>query len=138
MEKHLKPNFKIDVPVRIYDINYGGHLGHAELIKILHQARLKYFKHHSLNEADLNGTGVIVKELHVEYKGEAFFDDTLNISIYLEPGKASCNFVFDVTKNNSQPVAFVRETILFMNYSTRKLSRLPECLNSLNALYEMD
>lgn len=123
--------FNIKLPVRIYDINYGGHLGHAELIKITHQARLKFFTTNSLDEANLDGAGVIVKELHIEYKGEAFFDDMLIISLSLEIEKASCTFFYDVSKNCNTPVASVKEKILFMNYSTRKLLRVPECIKQL-------
>ncbi|KTC83733.1 acyl-CoA thioesterase [Legionella brunensis] len=126
------PSFKLDLPVRIYDINYGGHLGHAELVKITHQARLMYFDTHSLNEANLDGAGVIAKELHVEYKGEAFFNDLLHISISLQIEKASCIFLYNISKNDNKPVALVKEKILFMDYSTRKLLRVPECIKKLN------
>ena len=46
--KPAKVDFEVEIPVRIYDINYGGHLGHAELIKITHQARLQFFSKFSL------------------------------------------------------------------------------------------
>ena len=127
-----QPFFKVDLSVRIYDINYGGHLGHAEIIKISHQARLLLFKKYSLDEANLDGAGVIVKELHVNYQGEAFFDDILHIRIYMEIEKASCCFIYNILKNNQLPVASIKEKVLFMDYSTRKLLRVPECIKQLN------
>ena len=126
------PEFNIDMDVRITDINYGGHLGHAELIKITHQARLKLFSKYSLKEDDLNGTGIIVKNLSVNYQGEAFFDDTLHISISIDNiDKASCDFLYKITKNLNARVATVMEKVLFMNYTTRKIARTPQVILDL-------
>lgn len=120
-------DFEIDISVRISDVNYGGHLGHAELIKITHQARLKFLLTNSLRENNIGGAGIIVKNLSVDYKGEAFFDETLNISIRIEEiGKVSCVFIYEIIKNSEKPVAVVRETIVFMNYEKRRPVRVPE------------
>jgi len=127
-----RPDYKIDISVRISDVNYGGHLGHAELIKITHQARLKFLSEFSLKEDDLDGAGIIIKELLVKYKGEAFFDDILHISIFIDKiEKASCNFLYEITKNNDQSVATVLETMLFMNYKTRRIVRVPKIMFEL-------
>ena len=125
-------NFKIDLPVRISDINYGGHLGHAELITITHQARLKFFSEFSLKEDNIEGTGVIVKHLEVHYKGEGFFDDLLHISLSIrEITKISCQFFYEITKNDNLPVASVMETVLFMNYKTRRVKKVPTIIVKL-------
>lgn len=125
-------NYRIDIPVRISDINYGGHLGHAELIKIIHQARLKFFSEFSLEEHDIGGTGIIVKSLSVDYRSESFFDDILHIAVFINKiDKAFCDFYYEVTKENNKPVATVMEKILFMNYKTRRLKRVP------SIIYEM-
>ena len=125
-------NFKIDIPVRISDINYGGHVGHAELIKITHQARLKFFSEFSLKENDIGGAGVIVKALSVNYKGESFFDDTLHVLICLQKiEKTSCVFHYEITKNENKPVATVIETVLFMNYESRRIKRVPQVMYDL-------
>lgn len=124
--------FKIDMDVRIMDINYGGHLGHAELIKITHQARLKLFSKYSLKEDNLNGAGIIVRNLSANYQGEAFFDDILHISISIDNiDRASCDFLYKITKNSNVPVATVMEKVLFMNYTTRKIVRTPQVIFNL-------
>lgn len=125
-------NFNIDIPIRISDINYGGHLGHAELIKITHQARLKFFSKYSLLESDLDGAGIIVKNLLINYKGEGFFDDILHISITMDNiTKISCEFLYEITKNENLPVASVTETVLFMNYNSRRVVRVPQVILNL-------
>lgn len=125
-------DFKIDIPIRIYDINYGGHLGHSELIKITHEARVKFFSKFSLKESDIDGAGIIVRALVVNYLGEAFFEDLLHISIFINKiGKTSCDFFYEITKNTGQPVATVIETVLFMNYVTRRIQRVPKVIHDL-------
>ncbi|MBA2653008.1 MAG: thioesterase family protein [Tatlockia sp.] len=128
----VRANFKIDIPVRISDINYGGHLGHAELIKITHHARLKFFSKFSLKEDNICGSGIIAKALSVVYKGESFFDDILHILLYVrEITKTSCEFLYEITKNEDMPVASVVETVLFMNYETRRIQRVPQVIYEL-------
>ena len=77
-----------------------------------HQARLKFLSKHSLDEANINGVGMILKHIDAEYKGEAFFDDNLIIKIYLsEISKASCKFTYIISKNNNLSVAKIIETV---------------------------
>ena len=128
--------YKINIPVRISDINYGGHLGHAELTKITHQARLKMLKHFSLSETDIEGAGIIVRKMETSYKREAFFDDILSLHIRIsEVTKSTCVFEYQITKDHETPVATVHETIMFMNYSTRKPVRVP---SQIHDLYEIE
>lgn len=125
-------DFQIEIPVRISDINYGGHLGHTELIKITHHARVKFFADNSLQEQDLNGAGIIVKSIQATYKAESFFDELLHISIYLQKiDKASCEFRYEISKKDNQEVATVLETVLFMNYATRRIVRVPRVIHEL-------
>ena len=127
-----KVDFKINLSVRISDINYGGHLGHAELIKITHQARLKFLSAYALKESNLNRAGIIVKHLIVDYKGEAFFEDLLTISIKIsEITKTSCTFFYKIDKDINKPVATVQELVLFMNYEKRRLVRVPQVIIEL-------
>lgn len=130
-------NYIIDIPVRISDINYGGHLGHAELIKITHQARLKFFSQFNLKEDNIEGAGVIVKSLSVEYKSESFFDDVLHIAVFIkEIDKASCVFFYQITKDHNINVASVYETILFMNYETRRLKKVPKIIHEMKNMFD--
>ena len=132
-------DFQIDISVRISDINYGGHLGHAELIKITHQARLKFFSKFGLSENNIEGAGVIVKHLSVEYKAEAFFDEMLTIHIRIaEITKTYCIFSYEIFKNNTIRAASVLETILFMNYKSRRIVRVPQAIHNLKKGWQLE
>lgn len=132
VEYNNQKYYKISIPVRISDINYGGHLGHAELTKITHQARLKMLKHFSLSETDISGAGIIVRRMETSYKGEAFFDETLTLYIRIsKPEKSSCLVEYQINKDSDTPVATVYETIMFMDYIRRKPVRVPQEIHDL-------
>ncbi|MBM7073004.1 thioesterase family protein [Shewanella sp. 202IG2-18] len=125
--------FSIDLPVRISDVNYGKHLGHAALASLLHQARLKYFQQHNLDELDLDGFKAVVKELNIQYKGQAFFDDILHIAISIdEITCATCKFKYEVTKNSdNNQVTSVSETLVFIDAKSHYPVRTPQPIKQL-------
>ena len=119
--------FCVEIPIRVSDLNYGNHLGYDRLVSILHQSRLKYLQFLGLKEDNIDGTGMIMKHLEVDYQGEAFFDDLLNVNIEFVPERTAVKAKYVITKNDSsQKVATAEETILFMNYETKKVKRLPK------------
>lgn len=118
-------SFSIDIPVRVSDLNYGNHLGYDRLVAIMHQARLKYLQKLGFKENDIDGVGMIMRHLEVDYQGEAFFDDLLHVNVEFLPERSKCIVKYVITKNQNYKVAQATETILFMNYETKKVSRLP-------------
>lgn len=100
--------------VRIGEINYGGHLGHDSLLTLLHQARLEFLAHLGASEIHFFGAGLIMRQLQVDYLGEAFLNDELSIEIRLK-ACAKVRFTLDyqvfckeqcIAKATTQMVAF--------------------------------
>ena len=52
--------FAIELPVRITDVNYGGHLGNDALLSLLHEARCRFLLHHGCSEANTAGVGMVM------------------------------------------------------------------------------
>ena len=50
--------FQTEIPVRITDINYRGHLGNDSLLSIFHEARIRLLKHLGYSESDIDGVGM--------------------------------------------------------------------------------
>lgn len=120
-------SFNIDIPVRASDLNYGNHLGYDRLVAILHQARLKYLYYLGFNESNIDGLTMIMKYLEVDYQGEAFFDDNLHVEVKFISEVAAVKVHYTLTKNFPvEPVASAQETILLMNYETKKIKRVPK------------
>lgn len=74
-------SFSTAIPVRITDVNYGGHVGNDAILSIIHEARLQFLRHHGFNEMDLGGSGTIMADVAIEFKNEAFYGDTILASV---------------------------------------------------------
>src|SRR5919107_5671612 len=76
-----------EIPVRITDLNYGGHLGNDALLGILHEARVQFLRSLGL-ESDydpVSKLGLIMVDVAIEYKGEAFHGDVLRLDMAAAP-----------------------------------------------------
>jgi acyl-CoA thioesterase FadM len=71
--------FITEIPVRITDINYGGHLGNDSVLSIVHEARLQFLSNMSFSEKDVDGKGIIMVDAAVQYISEGFYGDILKI-----------------------------------------------------------
>ena len=55
--------FRTEIPIRITDINYGGHLGNDSLLSIIHEARVRFLKSLGYSESNVEGVGIIMISL---------------------------------------------------------------------------
>jgi acyl-CoA thioester hydrolase len=119
--------FATEIPVRITDINYGGHLGNDSLLALLHEARVRFLASHGWTEINIEGAAIIMVDAVIAYKGEVFYGDTLRVEIGVgNVGRGSCDIYYRVTKTNTgAPVADAKTGISFFNYQTRKIMRTP-------------
>ncbi|RLV58375.1 thioesterase [Parashewanella curva] len=117
------PYFTVDLSVRVADLNYGNHLGYNGLVSLLHHARLEYFKHFGINELDVDGATAYIKQLKVDYQGEAFLHDVLHFQYRVfETTRAVCTFEALITKNDDHaPVAHAFETMILLDNQTKKV-----------------
>jgi len=119
--------FKTEIPIRITDINYGGHLGNDSLLSIIHEARVRFLNHLGYSEANVEGTGIIMIDSAIQYKSEGFYGDELVVEIAVNDFTGiGCDFVYRViNKNTSKEIAFVKTGIVFFNYEKRKTAPVP-------------
>ena len=119
--------FKTEIPIRITDINYGGHLGNDSLLSIIHEARLRCLKHLGYSESNIEGSGIIMTDAGIQYKSEAFYGDELLIEVAVTDFTGiGCDFVFRMTNNNSgKEIAVAKTGIVFFDYEKRKTARVP-------------
>lgn len=107
---------------RIYDINYGGHLGHIELIKLLHEVRAQFLKKHQVCETEIDGCVLMMRQLSVTYLNEAFWDNELIANMTLEFNKAKIIFkyiVLNLSTNNL--TAEAEATMVLVNKQNHKI-----------------
>ncbi|MGC4103054.1 acyl-CoA thioesterase [Ferruginibacter sp.] len=126
------------IPVRITDINYGNHLGNDTFVSIIHEARMLWLSGHGYTELNIEGTGLILSDLMVEFKAEVFYGDILQVSIAVgEISRVSFELYYRLSvKRNEQEIiaALARTTMISYDYNTKKVVAIPGKLKGLLAV----
>ena len=98
-------DLSIKIPVRITDINYGDHVGNDSLVSIIHEARMQFLQHHGFTELNIEGVGLIMSDLIVEFKNESFYKDIIEVKIGVgDISKVSFELLYKLVslKNNEE------------------------------------
>lgn len=122
--------FSTQIPVRIQDVNYGGHVGNDSILSVIHEARIQFLTSIGYKELDNEaGTGLIMSDVAVAYKSEAFHGDIFTIDI--AAGEYS-TFGFELfyritTQRDTQTitVATAKTGMVCFDYKNHKLLKLP-------------
>jgi acyl-CoA thioester hydrolase len=124
-----KKVFTVNIPIRITDINYGNHLGNDALVSIIHEARVLWLASANYTELSIAGASLIMADLAVEYKGEGFYGDTLNIDIAIgEITKVSFEIYYEIstTRNGKNIlIAKAKTGMVCFDYTSRKVTGIP-------------
>jgi len=123
-------SFCISIPIRITDINYGGHVGNDRILMLLHEARMKYLLHHGLNEMDLNGVGLIMSDVGIEFKKELFYGDEVLVFVTSNSFlKVSFDIIYKIEKKSGAQnmiVASAKTGMVCYDYSNKKVAVIPD------------
>ncbi|MFI5236474.1 MAG: acyl-CoA thioesterase [Ignavibacteriales bacterium] len=119
--------FNTTIPIRVTDINYGGHLGNDSLLSIIHEARVRFLTHLNYSESNVESVGIIMIDSAIQYKSEGFYGDELLVEIAVNDFSGiGCDFVYRVTnKNSNKEIAVAKTGIVFFDYEKRKTAPVP-------------
>ena len=119
--------FQHRIEVRPQDVNYGGHLGNDSLITLVGAARARLFRSMGLSELDLgNGsTGLIITDMAVNYKAEAFMFDELIIETHIGETAPKGFRMFHRVRRGPGLVALVEAGVATYNYALKKIVPVP-------------
>src|ERR1700761_1053263 len=93
-----KPLHIATIPLRIGDINYGGHMGNDAVLSVIHEARMQLLGQWGFTELNAGGNSLIMADVMIAYRGEAFYGDVLSVDIYAEEiTSRSFDLLFHVT-----------------------------------------
>jgi acyl-CoA thioester hydrolase len=125
--------FETRIPVRIDDINYGGHLGNDSVLSLAQEARVRFLGVHGWTELDIEGIGILMVDASVLYKGEGKYGMTLRIEVGAgEVRTRGCDLVYRLTvEGTGEEIARVKTGLVFQDRSTRRLVRMPERLRDV-------
>ena len=120
--------FSTELPIRISDINYGGHLSNDRVLSLIHEARVQFLKQYQYGELDVEGRGLIMTDSATIYKAEGFHGDQLQVDIAVgDFNKYGCDFFYLLSnKQTAVEIAHVKTGFVFFDYETRKVVSVPE------------
>lgn len=129
LEKPAGFVFETNIRIRITDINYGGHLGNDALLSILHEARLQFLRQAGYSELNIEGVGLIMSDVAIEFKQEAFYGDTLIVKMVAHDfNRVGFEIFYQLEKQTeSTPtlVALAKTGMICYNYTAKKVAALP-------------
>jgi len=118
--------YQTEIRVQIGDINYGNHLSNDAVLRMCHEARVRYLKSFGFTERDALGKGIILSDSMIVYKGEGFHGDLLKVQIALQDfNKYGFDMMYLFTRDGKD-IAHAKTGIVFFDYELRKVSQLPE------------
>ncbi len=134
---HENYPFRCDIQVRVGDLNYGGHVGNSEMVGILHDARVALFRAMEISESDLGDakTGIVMDDLVVNFRAEAFLGETLTIGcLFGEVENVGFRIHYRVSRGD-KTVAVAETGLVAFNYATRQIAFLPAIFKEKAARY---
>jgi acyl-CoA thioester hydrolase len=123
-------SFRVTIPVRITDINYGGHVGNDAVLSIMHEARMQFLKQYGYSELEFEGTGLIMNDVGIEFKNELFYGDSIIASVGAgDFSKVSFDLYYKFEKVVGEKlivVAAAKTGMICYNYDLKKITPVPE------------
>lgn len=127
----LPPTFSFTtiIPVRITDINYGGHAGNDSILSMIHECRFQYL--HSLGYSELNfeNVGLIMGDVAIEFKAEVFYGDQLTAYITaIDFLRSSFDFYYKFEKASSSgqiTVVKAKTGMVCFDYNQKRIVSVP-------------
>ena len=124
LPEHFK--YTAELPVRVSDLNYGGHVGNDSILTIMQEARVIYYRSLGFkDEISFDGSvGQIIADAAIVYKSESFLGDVLVIKIGIgEVTKYGFDMIYLLqNKNTGKDVAIGKTGIVCFDYERRKVS----------------
>ena len=125
----------LTVAVRITDINYGNHVGNDAFVSIIHEARMQWLQRFGYTELNIEGAGLILADLIVEFKSEAFYGDTIEIIISVgEISKVSFELYYQLSTGRNKKnvlLALAKTGMVCYDYENKKVIAIPVKLKDL-------
>ncbi len=121
-------SFSTEMPVRISDINYGGHLSNDAVLSMVHEARIRFLNTYNYTELDIDGASIIMTDSAIVYKAEGFHGDQVQIDVAVSDfNKYGCDIYYLLSnKKTAVEIAHAKTGIVFFDYTERKVISVPE------------
>lgn len=119
--------FTTEIPIRISDINYGGHLGNDSILSIVQEVRIRFLNQFGFSELNIDGVGIIMTDAGINYLSQGFYGDILLIDLAVtDLSRIGCDIVYRIIDKKSEKIiAIVKTGIAFYDYQQNKVTPIP-------------
>jgi len=130
-------SFATEMPIYISHVNQGGHLDNAQLLTLVSEARVRFFKSLGYFESGVEGALIVVGDIVAQYKSEGFHGETMRVEMLpADFNKYGFDLQFRMSeKETGREVALGKIGIVFIAPQDRKVAPVPpafmECLHAV-------
>ena len=125
----------VSIPVRITDINYGNHVGNDSFVAIIHEARMLWLKQYGYTELAIEGIGLIMSDLVVEFKQEAVYGDIIRVDLFAgEITRAGFEIYYRLTtvrEEKENLLAHAKTGMVCYDYAAKRVAMIPDSLKAI-------
>lgn len=119
--------FSTEIQIYISHVNQGGHLDNAQLLTLVSEARVRFFKSLGYYERGVEGALTVVGDIVAQYKSEGFHGETMRVEMLPDDfNKYGFDLQFRMSERETRrEVALGKIGIVFVNPHDRKVSLIP-------------
>ena len=131
-------DFSTDITIQISDINYGQHLANDAVLKLAHEARLRFLDFFGYSELDVEGSALIMTDAGIQYINQAAYGETLRIDVRItELYRTGFTLFYTFfSRNHNREVARVQTNMAFFDYQRQKVTRCPTAFTDKITQYQ--
>lgn len=128
--------FRTELPIRVGDLNYGGHLGNDAVLALAHEARLRFLVANGFaSELDVGGVGLLMSDAAVQYRAEGRYGMVLEVELAVgEVRSRRLELLYRMRDAaTKQEIARVATGLVWFDYAARKVVSMPEAFRRVVA-----
>ncbi len=136
-ELPAKFSFATELQIYVSHVNQGGHLDNAQLLTLVSEARVRFFKSLGHRESDVAGCPIVVGDLVAQYKSEGFHGETMRVRMLpMDFNRYGFDLVYCMDcVDTGREVARGKIGIVFIDRASRKPAPVPPAfVAQVNAL----
>lgn len=129
--------FVTEIQIYISHVNQGGHLDNAQLLTLVSEARVRFFKFLGYVESGVEGLLIVVADIVAQYKSEGFHGEIMRVEMAPSDfNKYGFDLRFRMSEKETQrDVALGKIGIVFVDGDNRQVSLMPPAFaNKVNQL----
>ena len=119
--------FSTSIPIRITDLNYGGHVGNDTILTLAQEARMQFLHQYGYTEMELGGASMIMSDAAIEFKSELFYGQSVTIEVAVDDlSRVGFSLYYRMTGEDGSIVALVKTGMVCYSYAHKKVVSLPD------------